>query len=388
MLLLVVGIVLGMLLPQARSGRLAGAAFGCRGLSGGAADRKDASRRRTAGAQRRGGAGAYRLRHARVFDGIALALGKGEHGSEPPLPLAIVLHRIPIGLSVWWLLRRVGTVWSVIGLCLIAIATAVGYGVSAQVFAHAGGAGMGVFQSVVAGALLHVVVHEEEGRSDKFVRYEGLGGLLVCWFCGFSTVSSLPTARAGGSEHGADAAFAYARECAGLLVAYLSAGLIGCFSFCGSGGFGRGSALAQSVRGVLFGLPLPICSCGVFPVYRSLIARGVWLLRRCRFWWRRPNWALMQCCFRFRFWSAADGGADCLRVCGRGAGGKHCQPLFLHIHLPNAIAAESPATTRPFGSARAPRIRLVMSKRWITPHRGLCSVGDCCGAEPLLRIEW
>ncbi|MFO0656803.1 MAG: permease [Polyangia bacterium] len=28
------------------------------------------------------------------------------------------------------------------------------------------------------------------------------------------------------------------------------------------------------MRGVLFGLPLPICSCSVLPVYRSLIVRG------------------------------------------------------------------------------------------------------------------
>lgn len=37
---------------------------------------------------------------------------------------------------------------------------------------------------------------------------------------------------------------------------------------------GRGGRLGQSLRGVAFGLPLPVCSCGVLPLYESLIRRG------------------------------------------------------------------------------------------------------------------
>ena len=36
----------------------------------------------------------------------------------------------------------------------------------------------------------------------------------------------------------------------------------------------RGGRVAQSLRGVVFGLPLPVCSCGVLPLYESLIRRG------------------------------------------------------------------------------------------------------------------
>ncbi|MFO0656804.1 MAG: hypothetical protein U0787_17225 [Polyangia bacterium] len=106
-LLLVVGIVLGMLLPQAYSGRLAGAAFGCRGLSGGAADRKDASRRRTAAHNVAVVLGLIGFAMHEFWTESRWRWERGGHGSEPLLPLAIVLHRIPIGLSVWWLLRRV-----------------------------------------------------------------------------------------------------------------------------------------------------------------------------------------------------------------------------------------------------------------------------------------
>ncbi len=61
-----------------------------------------------------------------------------------------------------------------------------------------------------------------------------------------------------------------------LLLGYLLAGLIPLFlnptrmSFLSQGGPGK-----QALRGVAFGLPLPICSCGVLPIYESLIRKGV-----------------------------------------------------------------------------------------------------------------
>lgn len=37
----------------------------------------------------------------------------------------------------------------------------------------------------------------------------------------------------------------------------------------------RGKTGTQALKGVAFGLPLPICSCGVLPIYETLIRRGV-----------------------------------------------------------------------------------------------------------------
>jgi uncharacterized membrane protein YraQ (UPF0718 family) len=39
--------------------------------------------------------------------------------------------------------------------------------------------------------------------------------------------------------------------------------------------FHGGNRISSAARGVLFGVPLPICSCGVVPVYHTLIRRGV-----------------------------------------------------------------------------------------------------------------
>jgi uncharacterized membrane protein YraQ (UPF0718 family) len=37
----------------------------------------------------------------------------------------------------------------------------------------------------------------------------------------------------------------------------------------------RGSRLRQALTGVAVGAPMPVCSCGVLPIYRSLIVKGV-----------------------------------------------------------------------------------------------------------------
>ncbi|MEO1231228.1 MAG: permease [Myxococcota bacterium] len=41
------------------------------------------------------------------------------------------------------------------------------------------------------------------------------------------------------------------------------------------GRLGRGGRLGQALKGVVFGLPLPVCSCGVLPLYESFVRRGV-----------------------------------------------------------------------------------------------------------------
>ncbi len=61
-----------------------------------------------------------------------------------------------------------------------------------------------------------------------------------------------------------------------LLVAYVLAGLLsGAITAARARWLDRGGASAQALKGVAFGLPLPICSCGVLPVYKALIRRGV-----------------------------------------------------------------------------------------------------------------
>lgn len=86
------------------------------------------------------------------------ALIPGETGIVP----AIILHRVLVGLTIWWLLRpRHGFGGASLGIATILVATAAGYGVGAQLFAHGGAE---LYQAFVGGSLLHVVFHK--GRHD------------------------------------------------------------------------------------------------------------------------------------------------------------------------------------------------------------------------------
>lgn len=238
-----------------------------------------------------------------LLDGVALATGGGDHPADALLPLAIVLHRVPIGLAVWWLMRpRLGTWWTLAGLAFIAAATVLGYLLGAKIPSHFDGLGAGIFQGLVGGALLHLVAHNDaqsepgHGHGHGHVhapehahahRHDtahepalrlgaAIGGLCAIGLLVLMQSEFLPSGR-GGEASMARTFMLLAMESApALLVAYAAAGLIGVFlPQAGVAWLGRGSTLSQAARGVAFGLPLPLCSCGVLPVYRSLVARGV-----------------------------------------------------------------------------------------------------------------
>lgn len=212
------------------------------------------------------------------LDGVALVTGGGDHPADHLLPLAIVLHRVPIGLSIWWLIRpRFGLVWGVLAMALIVIASALGYWLGAEINGHFSGSISGVFQSLVCGALLHVVTHSDmpvEG-APRLRQAAGLGGLLAVGLLALLQSDLMPPGRGGEASMARTLALLALESAPALLIAYAAAGAIGVFlPHAGVAWMRRGPALVQAARGVAFGLPLPICSCGVLPVYRSLIARG------------------------------------------------------------------------------------------------------------------
>lgn len=77
---------------------------------------------------------------------------------------AVVLHRIPIGLLIWWLLEpRHGVGVAIIGVGSLLLATAVGFVAGTELLPEEHGA-LELYQAFVAGSLLHVVFHK--GRDD------------------------------------------------------------------------------------------------------------------------------------------------------------------------------------------------------------------------------
>ena len=79
---------------------------------------------------------------------------------EADLAPAIILHRIPVGLVIWWMLApRHGFVGGALGVGTICVATVIGYAAGSAAIAEHGN-GMGLYQAFVGGSLLHVVFHQ------------------------------------------------------------------------------------------------------------------------------------------------------------------------------------------------------------------------------------
>ena len=87
------------------------------------------------------------------MEGVALA----PEGAVVTAP--VILHRIPVGLAIWWILRpRHGFVGGLLGIGFIAAATVVGYALGGEVVGD--GEGIGLYQAFVGGSLVHVVFHQ------------------------------------------------------------------------------------------------------------------------------------------------------------------------------------------------------------------------------------
>jgi len=98
-----------------------------------------------------------------LLEGAALA--PGESGVDLAFGLAIVLHRIPVGLVIWWLVRpRYGVASGVLGVGAVVLVTLAGYALGTEVLAGVHGAGGDLYQAFVSGSLVHVVFHQ--GRHD------------------------------------------------------------------------------------------------------------------------------------------------------------------------------------------------------------------------------
>lgn len=218
-----------------------------------------------------------------VFDGAALVNGTG--GGGVSLSSAVVLHRFPAGLAIWWLLRPHFRAWVPTAvLAVVAASTVLGFSVGPEVLGRVSGEGVAWFQALVAGSLLHVVYyrphlddepHEHHTPTGRDRRYEGAGALA-----GLVLLATLLAVDAG---HAGTAGAAMLRAFYGLLLdsapalllAYVAAGLVSAFAPAAAGAWmSRGGRLTQAARGMAVGLPLPICSCGVVPLYRTFVGQG------------------------------------------------------------------------------------------------------------------
>ncbi|MCK5945139.1 MAG: permease [Planctomycetes bacterium] len=218
-----------------------------------------------------------------TLDGLFLEAGGHAHdnhahaGTHELTAWAVILHRIPEGLGIWWIVpRTLGMRAAVLVTAASVAATLFGYFLGGQVLTEDSQNALAMLQSLLVGSLLHVVLHahipapREPGRLRPASVVGAAIGVAVLWFV---IHDHFPD-----SEHGGPLQVftRLALESApALLFAYLLVGL--CHAFLPANwlqSMTRGSRLSQALRGVAVGLPLPVCSCGVVPIYRELIKQG------------------------------------------------------------------------------------------------------------------
>jgi len=125
-----------------------------------------------------------------ITDGAALSIA-AQGGLPNPLALAVVIHSLPVGLLIWWLLYpSFGFRLPALALLAMCAAAIVGFSFGPQIDHWAGARGIAWFQALVAGSLIHVIfgrphLHGPEPAAPApppDARAEGWGnlaGLLV-----------------------------------------------------------------------------------------------------------------------------------------------------------------------------------------------------------------
>lgn len=258
-----------------------------------------------------------------ALDGSALAQAAGGSGSL--LGMGVVVHQLPVSLMVWWVLSDRARVvpWAV--LALMATMTVVGYVSEPAVFAALPQQATALFEALVGGSLLHVIAHpahdhdpaheHEPGHPHVHARghdhahdhahdhshehahdhthghghghdrpsavlpppwTNGLGALLGAVLLILLHLSRRDASGTLPLQATWDTFWMLCLDSApAVLLAYATAGVVYAWLPTGSlAWMSRGSRLRQGLAGVAVGLPLPICSCGVVPLYQQLVQQG------------------------------------------------------------------------------------------------------------------
>lgn len=224
------------------------------------------------------------------LDGIALtsAANGGAHAGhdhgEPALgmlSIGVLLHRLPVGLAIWSIVRPGrGAPMAFALLAMISLFTVAGHSLGPESIQAMPMAMFGIFEALVAGSLVHVVFHR-----PKSVHGAHESGLNIAACLGAVGALALLSANLDGHAH--EAAHGHddiwgtflmlaLESSPALVLAFVAGGLLKVMMPMNAiRWLRRGGTVGQALKGMAFGLPLPVCSCGVVPLYQSLTKRGV-----------------------------------------------------------------------------------------------------------------
>ncbi|MBK8976740.1 MAG: permease [Planctomycetes bacterium] len=207
-----------------------------------------------------------------------------DHDGAPLLwAVAVLAHRLPVATSLWWIVAPLlGLRAAVTVVAVLAAGTLIGFVGGEPLLGSASPATIALFEAILSGTLLHVVLHADLPAAPRGAsRLERSVATLLGLAAGLTVVRLVEGGHAHGTAAGAgptsgeifvDLALDSAPA---LLVAYVGIGLLQTFlppDLLRRAT--RGSPLGQALRGMAIGIPMPVCSCGVVPLYRDLVRRG------------------------------------------------------------------------------------------------------------------
>ena len=239
-----------------------------------------------------------------ALDGSALAQVAANGGSL--LGYGVILHQLPVSLMVWWVLDDRPRGWTWAALALMATTTVIGYVAEPAVLAILPENAGVWFEALVGGSLLHVIahsghehahphdhvhdhahhhghthdhahehVHTHEYAARQAPWANGVGALVGAALLVVLHLLRQPVQAIPGDATWATFISLALDSAPAVLLAYTVAGLVYAFVPTGSlTWMSKGSRLRQGVAGMAVGLPLPICSCGVVPLYQQLVQQG------------------------------------------------------------------------------------------------------------------
>jgi len=267
-----------------------------------------------------------------LLDGSALAqsVALGATGDRQLLGYGVVLHQLPVSLMVWWVLSDRARVVPWLVLAFMGSMTVLGYVVEPALFAELPARATVLFEALVGGSLLHVIahpahdhdpehehepghphvqrghghghghdhghVHAHDHAHDRAHDHahghahahgagaaggprpwtNGMGALFGAALLGLLYVTRTASAGDDPMAETWQTFWALCLDSApAVLLAYVTAGIVYAWLPTGSlAWMSRGSRLRQGFAGMAVGLPLPICSCGVVPLYQQLVQQG------------------------------------------------------------------------------------------------------------------
>lgn len=145
--------------------------------------------------------GAISHRSAHVFVAVLAAVGLALHAAidglallDEQLAMPVILHRLPIGMAIWWSVRpNFGTPAALLVFALLIAATAAAYFLGTPVADIAEARSMAWFQAFVAGSLVHIVAfgvsHEHDEQIEPAAQFRDWGyraGILIGLFVAIS----------------------------------------------------------------------------------------------------------------------------------------------------------------------------------------------------------